>query len=234
MNNLLDTPALPTISLIIPALNEAECLKALLVEVPYALLHETIVVDNGSTDATVAVARAAGVQVVSEPRRGYGYACAAGVAAATGSVLVFMDGDGSFVAEELKWLIAPIAAGQADLVLGTRLRGGMIAGAMPPHQRFGNHLVAWLVRRFYRVELTDLGPFRAIRRDLLEQLQLQERTYGWPIEMLVKAARHKARLLETPVSYRPRLAGQSKVSGTVGGTILATYKILRVTFRYVS
>ena len=107
------------------------------------------------------------------------------------------------------------------------------AGAMPPHQRFGNDLVAWLVRRCYGVELTDLGPFRAIRRDLLTTLQMQERTYGWPIEMMVKAAKQRARLLEVPVRYRPRLAGQSKVGGTVRGTVLATYKILRVTFRYV-
>jgi len=222
-----------TVSLLIPALNEAECLPSLLQEVPHALLHEIIVVDNGSTDATAMVARAAGTRVVSEARRGYGYACAAGVAVATGDILVFMDGDGSFVPLELQRLVAPIASGQADFVLGTRLRGGMTAGAMPPHQRFGNHLVAWLVRLFYHIELTDLGPFRAIRRDLLEQLQMQERTYGWPIEMLVKAARYKARLLEVPVSYRPRLAGQSKVGGTVRGTVLATYKILRVTFHYL-
>ena len=229
-----NVPTPLTISLIIPALNEAACLPALLAEVPHALLHETIVVDNGSTDETAAVARAAGARVVSEPRRGYGYACAAGVAAATGDILLFMDGDGSFMPQELTRLIDPIHQGTADLVLGTRLRGGMSAGAMPPHQRFGNHLVAWLVRRFYRVELTDLGPFRAIRRDLLAQLQMQEQTYGWPIEMMVKAARRQARLLEVPVTYRPRLAGQSKVGGTVRGTVLATYKILRVTFRYVS
>ena len=189
--------------------------------------------DNGSTDGTAAVARAAGALVVSEPRRGYGYACAAGVAASTGAILLFMDGDGSFIPLELQRLVEPIVTGQADLVLGTRLRGGMTAGAMPPHQRFGNQLVAWLVRRFYGVALTDLGPFRAIRRDLLMAIQMQEQTYGWPIEMMVKAARRHARLLEVPVSYRPRLAGQSKVGGTVRGTILATYKILRVTLRYV-
>ncbi len=228
-----DAPSLSTISLIIPALNEAECLPALLHETPHALLYEIIVVDNGSTDGTGAVARAAGALVVSEPRRGYGYACAAGVAAATGDILVFMDGDGSFVPDELQQLVAPIVAGQADLVLGTRFRGGMSAGAMPPHQRFGNHLVAWLVRLFYHVELTDLGPFRAIRRERLAELQMQERTYGWPIEMMVKAAKRRFRLLEVPVRYRPRLAGQSKVGGTVRGTVLATYKILRVTFRYV-
>lgn len=230
--NNLPRPSL-TLSLIIPALNEAECLKTLLPQVPSALLHETIVVDNGSTDDTAAVARAAGVLVVSEPRRGYGYACAAGVVAASGDALVFMDGDGSFVPQELMRLVEPIQRDEADLVLGTRLRGGMVVGSMPPHQRFGNHLVAWLVRRFYGVAITDLGPFRAIRRDLLDSLQMQEQTYGWPIEMLVKAARQRARLVEVPVSYRPRLAGESKVGGTVRGTVLATYKILRVTWRYL-
>jgi glycosyltransferase involved in cell wall biosynthesis len=234
MNRVINTPWPPLlISLIIPALNEADCLPSVLQEAPHPFLYEIIVVDNGSTDATAAVARAAGVRVVSEPRRGYGYACAAGVAAATGELLVFMDGDGSFVPAELKRLVEPIAAGEADLVLGTRLRGGMSTGAMPPHQRWGNHLVAWLLRHFYHVELTDLGPFRAIHRDLLEELEMQEQTYGWPIEMLVKAARRQARLLEVPVSYRPRRAGQSKVGGTLRGTLLATYKILRVTWRYL-
>lgn len=231
--NLPTTTTAPTISLIIPALNEAACLPVLLAEVPQALLHEIIVVDNGSTDATAAVARAAGAQVINEPRRGYGHACAAGVVAATGDILVFMDGDGSFVPAELSRLVEPLAADQADLVLGTRLRGVLSAGAMPPHQRWGNQLVAGLVRRLYGVALTDLGPFRAIRRDFLAQLHMQERTYGWPIEMMVKAARRQARLLETPVSYRPRLGGQSKVGGTVRGTLLASYKILRVTLRYV-
>jgi glycosyltransferase involved in cell wall biosynthesis len=221
-----------TVSLIIPALNEAECLKSLLQELPRSLLHQTIVVDNGSTDDTAAVARAAGVQVVSEPQRGYGAACAAGVAAATGDILVFMDGDGSFLPQEMAQLIVPIVEDRADLVLGTRLRGGMVSGSMPPHQLYGNRLVAWLVYTFYGVELTDLGPFRAIRCRLLDELAMQERTYGWPIEMMVKAARRRARILEIPVSYRPRLAGESKVGGTIRGSVLATYKILRVTFRY--
>lgn len=225
--------SLPTLSLIIPALNEAGSLQTLLNEVPQTLLHEIIVVDNGSTDNTAEVARTAGAQVVSEPQRGYGAACAAGVAAATGDILVFMDGDGSFIPGELSRLVTPIVDGSADLVLGSRMRGGMVAGSMPPHQRFGNQLVAWLVRRFYGVALTDLGPFRAIRRQLLLTLQMQERTYGWPIEMMVKAAKQPARVLEVSVSYRPRLAGQSKVGGTMRGTILATYKILRVTFRYL-
>jgi glycosyltransferase involved in cell wall biosynthesis len=220
------------VTLIIPALNEAECIGPLLGELPVGLAQQVIVVDNGSTDDTAGAARRAGAQVVREPRRGYGFACAAGVAAAHGALLAFMDGDGSFVPGELAVLLAPIAAGTADLVLGTRMRGGMAPGAMPPHQRFGNRLVASLVRRLYGIELTDLGPFRVISRDLLEALQMRERTYGWPIEMIVKAARRHARIAELPVSYRPRLAGQSKVGGTVRGTLLATYRILHTTMRY--
>jgi glycosyltransferase involved in cell wall biosynthesis len=220
------------VTLIIPALNEAACIGPLLGELPPGLARQVIVVDNGSIDDTAGVARRAGAQVVREPRRGYGYACAAGVAAARGNVLAFMDGDGSFVPAELAALLAPIAADTADLALGTRMRGGMAPGAMPRHQRFGNRLVADLARRLYGIELTDLGPFRVIRRELLEALAMRERTYGWPIEMIVKTARQHARIAELPVSYRPRLAGQSKVGGTVRGTVLATYRILHTTFRY--
>jgi glycosyltransferase involved in cell wall biosynthesis len=222
------------VSLIIPALNEAACIGPLLAELPVGLVHELLVVDNGSTDDTAGAARRAGASVVVEPRRGYGYACAAGVAAATGDVLVFMDGDGSFVPGELDRLIRPILNGSADLALGSRMRGGMAPGAMPPHQRFGNWLVARLIYLLYGVRLSDLGPFRAVRRDLLMTLDMRERTYGWPVEMIVKAARRNARIVELPVSYRPRLAGRSKVGGTVRGTLLATYRILRTTLRYAS
>jgi glycosyltransferase involved in cell wall biosynthesis len=222
------------VSLIIPALNEADCIGPLLAELPAGLVHELLVVDNGSTDDTAGAARRAGAQVVSEPRRGYGYACAAGVAAANGDLLVFMDGDGSFIPGELDRLIAPIAGGSADLALGTRMRGGMAAGAMPPHQRFGNQLVARLMYHLYGVRVTDLGPFRAVRRDLLIELDMRERTYGWPVEMIVKTARHGARIVELPVSYRPRLAGRSKVGGTLRGTVLATYRILHTTLRYTN
>ena len=220
------------ITLIIPALNEAACLGPLLAELPAGLVHELLVIDNGSTDDTAGVARRLGARVVAEPRRGYGYACAAGVAAASGDVLAFMDGDGSFIPGELLALVTPMLDGSADLVLGTRMRGGMAAGAMPPHQRFGNQLVAWLMYGLYGLRLTDLGPFRVMRRDLLNTLDMREMTYGWPVEMIVKAARHGARIVELPVSYRPRSAGVSKVGGTVRGTILATYRILRTTFWY--
>src|SRR5262245_65176188 len=162
------------VTLIIPALNEAACIGPLLAELPPGLAQQVLVVDNGSTDDTAGAARRAGAQVVGEPRRGYGSACATGVAAATGDVLVFMDGDGSFVPGELERLLAPIADGAADLTLGSRLRGGMARGAMPPHQRFGNWLVARLMYILYGVRLTDLGPFRAVRRDLLAMLDMRE------------------------------------------------------------
>jgi glycosyltransferase involved in cell wall biosynthesis len=221
------------VTLIIPALNEADCIGPLLAELPPGLAQQLIVVDNGSTDGTADAARRAGALVVTEARRGYGYACAAGVAAATGEVLAFMDGDGSFVPAELALLLEPILAGSADLSLGTRMRGGMVPGAMPPHQLWGNRLVARLMRALYGLCLTDLGPFRAIRRETLAALHMRDRTYGWPVEMIVKAARQGARIVEAPVSYRPRMAGQSKVGGTVRGTALAPYRILTTTFRYV-
>ncbi|MBX7234160.1 MAG: glycosyltransferase family 2 protein [Caldilineales bacterium] len=222
---------MPT-TLIIPALNEADCLGPLLAELPAGVVDEIIVVDNGSTDDTGDAARRAGASVVSEPRRGYGFACAAGAAAASGDILAFMDGDGSFAPAELPSLLAPIRSRQADLVLGTRMAGSMTPAAMPPHQRFGNRLTARLLHLLYGLHLTDLGPYRAIRRDLLLALDMEERTYGWPVEMMVKSARRQARIIETPVSYRPRLAGHSKVGGTVKGSALATYRILATVFRH--
>lgn len=219
-------------SLIIPALNEAESLAMLLAEIPPTLVEQIIVVDNGSTDTTAQVGRDYDAHVVNEPRRGYGYACAAGSLAAQFEVLVYMDADGSFLPAELPSLVDPIRNGQADLVLGSRLLGGLQPGAMPAHQRFGNWLVSWLFGFFYGVHLTDLGPFRAIRRDLLLSLHMRELTYGWPVEMMVKAARRGNSILEVPVTCRPRTAGKSKVGGTIRGSILATYHILRVVGRY--
>jgi hypothetical protein len=143
-----------------------------------------------------------------------------------------MDGDGSFAPGELGALLQPLYEDEADLVLGTRMRGGMATGAMPAHQAFGNWLVARLLRLLYGLALTDLGPYRAIRRNVLDSLDMRERTYGWPVEMMVKSARQKARIVELPVSYRARIAGTSKVGGTLRGTVLAAYRIFRVTFRY--
>lgn len=219
-------------SLIIPALNEADCLSQLLAEVPVSQLHQVIVVDNGSTDNTADVAREAGALVIEEPRRGYGSACAAGAAAAKGDVLIFMDGDGSFAPRELVDLLMPIRQDRADLVLGARRFSDLQWNVMPPHQRFGNRLFAWLLRRRYGLILTDLGPFRAIKRELLLALDMQEHTYGWPLEMIIKTARSQKRILEVPVTYRPRIAGQSKVGGTLRGSILSAYRYFRVMFHY--
>lgn len=220
------------VSLIIPALNEAECLEPLLSEVPTGMVQQVIVVDNGSTDNTAQVAQAAGAMVVREPRRGYGFACAAGTAVAQGDVLAFMDGDGSFMPGELLNLLAPLSSGKADLVLGARRAANANKIVMPPHQRFGNHLFVWLLRLRFGLILTDLGPYRVIQRDLLLDLAMQEHTFGWPLEMIIKTARRGAHIIELPVTYRPRLAGQSKVGGTLRGTILTAYRFTSVMLRY--
>jgi glycosyltransferase involved in cell wall biosynthesis len=220
------------VSLIVPALNEAESLACLLTEIPFDLVYQVFVVDNGSTDNTAEVARQAGAIVIEEPRRGYGFACAAGAAAAKGDVLVFMDGDGSFLPVELADLLKPIAQDQADLVLGSRMLHDEGQVAMPPHQHFGNRLFAWLLRQRYGLRLTDLGPYRAIRREVFLALDMQEYTYGWPLEMIIKTARHRKQIIELPVTYRPRFAGQSKVGGTLRGSILSAYRYFCVMLRY--
>ena len=225
------------IAVVIPALNEAQCLPELIAAIPHESSDwvDVIVVDNGSTDATAAVALAAGARVVSEPRRGYGYACAAGVnAVRDAETIVFLDGDYSFDPAEMPVLLAPLRAGVADMVLGSRLleQAGGLRASMLMHQRFGNWLAASILRVLYQLRVTDLGPYRAVRADLLRTLDMREMTYGWPTEMIVKAVGRGARIVETPVSYRPRLAGKSKVSGTVKGSVLAAYFILRTTFKY--
>lgn len=222
-----------TVCVVIPALNEAESIGAVLAALPANLVDEVIVVDNGSTDGTGVRALAAGARVVREARRGYGYACAAGVAATQADIVVFLDADLSDFPEEIEALLAPLVAGQADLALGSRLLAGSIpASAMPPQQRFGNWLASRLMQRLYGLSVTDLSPFRAVRRELLLALDMREMTYGWPTEMMVKAARRGYRLVEVPVRYRARYAGRSKVSGTVRGAILAAYFILGTTLRY--
>ncbi|MEM7030743.1 MAG: glycosyltransferase family 2 protein [Chloroflexota bacterium] len=231
------------IAIIIPALNEAGNIGRL-VKATRAVVTtddllkasvtvDIVVVDNGSTDDTANEATQAGAMIIHEGRRGYGYACAAGVQAADkADIVVFMDGDFSTLPEELPSLLHPLLEGDADLVLGSRLKGYIEPGAMPPHQRFGNWLVSWLMRLLYKIDVTDLGPYRAIHVPLLKQLQMQEMTFGWPTEMMVKAARQQVKIIEVPVSWHSRQAGRSKVSGTVKGTILATYFILGVTLRY--
>jgi glycosyltransferase involved in cell wall biosynthesis len=221
------------VAVIVPALNEAGCIGDLVAAVSTQPVEVVVVVDNGSTDGTAQAAQRAGAHVVAEPRRGYGYACRAGALAARGAdVLAFIDGDFSFDPAELPRLLAPLLVGTADLVLGSRAQGQVERGSMPPPQRFGNWLVARLMRPLYGLALTDLGPYRAIRRDLLWALDMREMTYGWPTEMIVKAARRRARILEVPVSYRSRRAGRSKVSGTIRGTLLAGHAIMGTIFRY--
>lgn len=219
--------------MIIPVLNEEDSIAAVLGDIPPELEAEVVVVDNGCTDQTIPLARSRGARIVVAERRGYGAACYAGTLAARGDILVYLDGDYSDYPEDMTKLVAPIMAGQADLVLGSRLaRGDLPREAMPFQQRFGNWLTARLLRWLYNIPVTDLGPFRAIGKETLLALDMQEMTFGWPTEMMVKAARAGLRLEEVPVRYRPRLGGKSKISGTLRGTILAGYYILATTFRY--
>ncbi|MBS1251197.1 MAG: putative glycosyltransferase [Anaerolineales bacterium] len=222
-----------SVSVVIPALNEASTIADVITAIPRDVVDRVVVVDNGSTDETAQVAEAAGATVIHEPRRGYGAACHAGAQAATDAdILVFLDGDGADNPREIPLLVDPILAGQADLVIGSRERGEREPGALLPHARFGNWLAAQLMRRLYGLQVTDLGPFRAIRRPVLQALDMQEMTYGWPTEMMVKAAKRGYRVLEVPVSYRRRAGGKSKISGTLRGTVLAAYYILGTTIRY--
>jgi len=220
-------------SVVIPAINEERSLEQVLAAIPYDVVTEIILVDGGSTDSTVSVAKRAGALVVHEPRRGYGIACATGVEQASGEVVVFMDADGADDPAQIHDIISPLKEGKADMVLGSRLAGHIAPGAMPWHQRFGNWISAALIRGLYGLKITDLSPFRAVRRGKLLELDMQEMTYGWPTEMITKGARRGWRIVEIPVNYHPRLAGESKISGTLHGTLLATYSILWTIFRYV-
>lgn len=215
--------------LIVPALNEAAVVGALIRRVPRDVVDEVIVVDNASTDATAAVAREAGARVVSEPRRGYGAACFAGVTAIPpdAGVAVFIDADGSQRPEEIPQVLAPILAGRADLVLGARV----LARHHPLHAAAGTRLVARFIAWRWRLSISDVGPLRAIRTDLLSRLRMRDRASGWPVEMVVKAAALGARIVEVPVSHSPRIAGQSKVSGTFRGTVRAGYGFLSAVLR---
>ncbi len=212
---------------IIPALNEEGSIAAVVRELPRPLVSRVIVVDNGSMDGTTSVAIGAGGEVVAEPRSGYGYACMAGVAAAPeAEVYLFLDGDHSDFPEEAGLLLAPIEQGRADLVLGSRELGKRERGALTLQARAGNRLAAALIDRLDAVRITDLSPFKAIRGESLRALGLQEVTYGWTIELIVRAAQAGLRIEEVPVRYRNRLAGQSKVSGSLRGTVKASVRIL--------
>ena len=231
--------SLPRIAVIIPAHNEAGAIAQVIAEIPAGLVCEVIVVDNNSTDDTAAVARAAGATVLREGRPGYGYACLAGMAHAFGrpeterpDIIVFLDGDHSDYPAEMPALLAPILRGAADMVIGSRALGRRERGAMLPQQLFGNWLATRLLHRLYGVRYTDLGPFRAIRTGALQRLDMQDKTYGWTVEMQLKAARQGLRTTEVPVRYRRRI-GTSKISGTVQGTLGAGYKILWTIFRHL-
>jgi glycosyltransferase involved in cell wall biosynthesis len=221
-----------TVALIIPALDEEESLPRVLGSVPADVVDDILVVDNGSADRTAAVAGSCGARVITEARKGYGAACWAGFNAADADVLVFMDGDGSFLPHEIPRLIEPIASGRADLVLGSRTLNAEDARAIPVHARLGNKLVASIIGFASAVRLTDLGPFRAVTRKTLESLGMQERAHGWPCEMILKASKLGYRVLEVPVSYHPRTGGKSKVSGTLMGSIKAAFAMCRVTARW--
>jgi glycosyltransferase involved in cell wall biosynthesis len=220
------------VAAIIPALDEEAAIGETVARLDRRLVDEVIVVDNGSRDRTAERAAAAGARVIPEPRRGYGRACLSGVEAAAGAdLLVFLDGDGSDVPEDLVRLLAPIERGEADLVLGSRALGRREPGSLSTHQVLGNRLVLALVRLLYGIRLTDFGPFRAIRAEALARLGMAHPTYGWPIEMVAKAAKRGLRIVEVPVDWRRRV-GRSKVAGTVRGSLLAGYHLIATVLRY--
>lgn len=221
------------VSVIIPALNEEQTIGQVIRAIPKDQVHEILVADNGSSDRTAEVARQAGARVVSAPRRGYGSACLAGIAAMDNpEVVVFLDGDFSDDPTDLPRLLAPIERGEAELVIGSRVLGNPEPGALQPQQRFGNALATRLIRLLFGARFTDLGPFRAITRQALERLEMGDPNYGWTVEMQVKAARFGVRFMEVPVHYRKRGGGKSKVSGTLWGSLSAGRKILLTIFRY--
>ncbi len=218
------------VSVIIPTYNEALAIERVLADLPSEITTEVVVVDSNSSDGTPEIAARMGARVVQEPRRGYGRACLTGLATANSpDVVVFLDGDYSDRPSELPILLGPVTEGRADIALGSRLRGP--AGALPWHQACGNRLAAALIRRLYGLDISDLGPFRAARADVLRALALEETTYGWAVEMILKGALAGFRVVEVPVSYYPRL-GQSKISGTVKGTVGAAWFILSLIVRY--
>ena len=220
------------VSVIIPTHNEAQAIARVLADLPCDLTTEVIVVDSNSNDGTPAIAAKMGARVIHEPRRGYGRACLTGLAAASSpDVVVFLDGDYSDRPSELAILLAPIIEGRADITLGSRLGERRLPAALPWHQAFGNRLAAGLIRFLYGVNITDLGPFRAARADVLRSLTLEETTYGWAVEMVLKGARTGFRIVEVPVSYYPRI-GKSKISGTLKGTLGAGWFILSLIVRY--
>jgi glycosyltransferase involved in cell wall biosynthesis len=220
------------VSVIIPTHNEAQAIGRVLADLPSDLITEVIVVDSNSNDGTPEIAARIGAHVIHEPRRGYGRACLTGLAAANSpDIVVFLDGDYSDRPSELPILISPIIQGHADITLGSRLGKQRIPAALPWHQAFGNRLAAALIRILYGLKITDLGPFRAGRADLLRTLRLEETTYGWAVEMILKGALNGFRVVEVPVTYYPRI-GKSKIGGTLKGSVGAAWFILSLMVRY--
>jgi len=225
----------PFVSVIIAALNEEEAIAHVINRVPRDLADEIVVVDNGSRDRTAEVAATAGARVVHERVPGYGRAFRAGLRSLSPEceIVVFLDGDGSDCPEMMDRLVAPISEGRAEFVIGSRTRGQRERGSMKFHQVFAGYMIGFFLRVLYGVRSTDMGPFRAIRRDTLDSLNLREETYGWPLEMQMRAARARVPTLEVPVDYRRRAGGHSKIAGTVRGSILAATRIL-VTFARIA
>ena len=220
------------VSVIIPTRNEASAISRVLADLPADIVSEVLVVDGNSTDGTPEIAAKMGARVIHETRRGYGRACLTGLASARApDIVVFLDGDYSDRPAELPLLLAPITEGRADITLGSRLLKQRTPGALPWHSVFGNRLAARLIRLLYGLRITDLGPFRAARAEVLRELALEEATYGWAVEMILKGALQGFRIVEVPVSYYPRI-GKSKISGTVRGTLGAAWFILSLIVSY--
>jgi glycosyltransferase involved in cell wall biosynthesis len=221
------------ISVVIPTFNEEQAIGDVVRAVPVERVHEIIVVDNGSSDDTAQRASAAGARVIQEPRPGYGSACLAGAnAAAEADVIVFLDGDRSDDPKQLPAIAGPVLNNRADLVIGSRITGVLEKGAMPLHGRLGNRFIAFLLRLLYGAAITDIGSFRAIKAQTLHDLNMEQMTYGWPVEMVVKAARSGLKIQSVPINYRKRI-GESKVTGTVRGSILAAYYMFMVPMKYL-
>lgn len=219
------------VSVIIPALNEQDSIGLVIRDIPQNLVDEIIVVDNGSIDNTFQAAQDAGARVVREDSTGYGAACLKGIASAGDpDIYVFLDGDYSDYPEEVEYVIAPLLKEEADLVIGTRISLRHNKGVLPVHAFWGNRLATLLIRMLYHYRFTDLGPFRAIRSRALKRMKMKEKTFGWTVEMQVKAAKLGLKAVEVPVNYRKRI-GRSKVSGTLLGSVKAGAKILFTIFR---
>lgn len=219
------------VSVVIPTRNEAEAIARVLSDIPAGIVNEVLVVDGNSSDGTPEIAAKLGARVLHEPRQGYGRACLTGLANASApDIVVFLDGDYSDRPAELPLLLAPLLNGIADIALGSRLNRPRICGAMPWHSVIGNRLAAGLIGVLYDIKLSDLGPFRAVRAEVLRRLALEQTTYGWAVEMILKGALRGFRIVEVPVSYHPRI-GKSKISGTVRGTIGAAWFIFSLIVR---